>query len=123
MTRAFSELPQLDRMQIWFTCHVTRKADETMPVLSVSLDHYGRLWHLDPRDDTEAEGRVWNIRVSSVPRSINAHVRSSLLESGLHQLADWINKPRSEIWFASNHSYSLNFSPRDDILYAIEYPP
>ncbi|KAA1257223.1 hypothetical protein LF1_53720 [Rubripirellula obstinata] len=92
-----------------------------MHVLSVSFDHLGRLWHLDPRDNPDAEGCVWNIRVSSVPRPFNAHVRNSLIESGLHQLADWIVKPRSDIWFASNHSVLLYFSPNDDILSVVEH--
>ena len=108
-------------MQLSFRCNPIRDIKTRLCAVSVHYYSCGRLWHLDPKVDEAAEGVVWNICVSSVPRQFNANIRSALIGAGLPKLAQWIAEPRSEIWFASKHTCLLYYSPDDDLFTVTEH--
>jgi len=116
ISSAFCSLAQYDRMQLSFNCKAIHDIarEDRVSVVSVHYSNHGRLWHLDPHVDENAEGNVWGIMVDSVPRQFNARVRTGLIGSGLPILAKWISRHRSEIWYTTKHICVLYYSSNDD---------
>lgn len=121
VTNALLTVPQVDKLELWFTCDQDRESEVDGKHLVFAARY--RKWNMGlsasrSMDESGFYGPKWAAWVYAVPKPLNSLIRSALIDHGFELIRGWYSRPRTELWLTTSHDYSLWYSPADERLTA-----
>ena len=106
------ELETLDNVRLWFVCRGKPNDKHTVihSVIDVCYAPFRKLSLASAMNGRPSESPAWDLWIRSVPREVNASVRTAICDHGFAMIRDWLATPRSDVWLSSPHRCTIGFN-------------
>lgn len=105
------EIETLENVRLWFVCRGKPNDNRTVihSVIDVCYSPFRKLSIASAMDGRPSESPAWDVWVRSVPRDVNALVRTAICDYGFAMIRDWLVTPRSDVWLSSSHRCTISY--------------